>query len=200
MGIKRRDSFTLIEMIIVIGVIGFALPVMFAILFLVIQQQSRIYSLQIVKKEGDFAYNSMKTTIREYGKMVTNPSIFPSNLYPSIYLTTFPTDDPCPILPLSTPAPVPFIFLYDKSMTDFNYHLVAGAYGDQLASSSARNGISGDFLTSSNVAITNLQFSCYRTSQFAPPVVSLSFTVTKSGTGMDLPTLNYASRFQLRSY
>jgi type II secretory pathway pseudopilin PulG len=184
MGIKKRESFTLIEMIIVVGVLGFALPVLFAIMFIVIQQQTRIYALQEVKRQGDIAIFSIKSSIRQYGKLVANLSPYPN------------VTEICPPYPTPTLTPAPYIMVYDSSMADFSYKLI----NNKIASESSRNAISNNFLTDESVVVSNLQFSCYRTNQFSPPIVWTSFTVTKSGTDPNLPSMQYNSRFKLRSY
>jgi type II secretory pathway pseudopilin PulG len=187
MGMKSRKSFTLIEMVIVLGVLGFALPVLFAIIFLIIRQQGRIYSLMQVKKEGDFAYNSIKSTIRLSGRTVVDPAIDTS---------PYPTYNPCPILPNNTPTPASAIYLNDQSNRQFSYELKNG----KIASNSADNNITDEYLTTDGVVISNMQFSCYRTSQFSPPVVWINFTVSKSGSDPDPASMDYTSRFQIKSY
>lgn len=187
MGINNRHSFTLIEMVIVVGVLGFALPVLFAIIFMIIQQQGRIYALQEVKKQGDIAFYSMKATMRQYGKIVAaNPTLYP---FPTIM-------DACPIYTAPRPTPASVIYLYDRNMTLFSYELKSG----KIASNSAQNNILNGYLTDDKVTISNVKFSCYRTNQFSPPIVSASFTVTKSGTDPFPASLDYTSRFQLKSY
>ena len=111
MGIKinfQKKGFTLIEMVVVVGVIGFVLPILFAIVFLIIQQQARIYSLQEVKKQGDQALFSMRGTVKQYAEKITNPSIYPSSLYPTII-------DICPVYPTPMPTTMPFIFFLTKT-------------------------------------------------------------------------------------
>ncbi|PIY70331.1 hypothetical protein COY89_01780, partial [Candidatus Roizmanbacteria bacterium CG_4_10_14_0_8_um_filter_36_36] len=69
MGIKRLLmkkwlAFTLIETVVVIGVIGLVLPVLFTILFVILQQQSKLNRLQQVKKNGDFVLSILEKTIK----------------------------------------------------------------------------------------------------------------------------------------
>lgn len=185
MGIKQaKQSFSLIEMVIVVGVLGLALPVLFAIVFVIIQQQVRIYALQEIKKQGDQALFSMKTTIRQYGAVVAVPTLIPT------------IADLCPIYPTPSIADMTALYLYDRDLIGFQYELK----NNKVASNSADNNIIDRYLTDDKVVISNLKFNCYRTNQFSPPIVSLRFRVTKSGGYAGAPYLDYGTRFQLKSY
>ncbi|MFA5136905.1 MAG: type II secretion system protein [Patescibacteria group bacterium] len=189
MGIKAKRGFTLIEMVIVVGVLGFALPVFFSIVFLVIRQQVRFYSLQEIKKQGDNALYSMKSSMKQYGETVVNPSVYPTSLFPTII-------DICPVYPAATLTPAPFIHMFDKERFAFSYSLD----DNKIASNSPRNNIVNLYLTNDDVAISDLGFTCYRTNQFSPPIIWTSFVITKTGSGTDLPSIRYNTKFQLRSY
>ena len=65
MGINIKKGFTLIETIVVVAVIGLTLPVIFSIFFVLFQQQTKIYRLNTVKKEGDYVINLIENTIRD---------------------------------------------------------------------------------------------------------------------------------------
>lgn len=187
MGVKTEKSFSLIEMVIVVGVIGLVLPILFAIVFLIMQQQVRIYSLQEVKKQGDEALFSIKNTVRQYGKTVSNPTLYP---YPTIV-------DICPVYPTPMLTPMPFLHVYDEDGVGFTYGLTPG---DNIASNSAQNNITDLLLTGNTVTISNLEFNCFRTNQFSPPIISVNYRVTKAGTEPNPPYMNYGTKFQLKSY
>lgn len=62
---QKKCGFTFIEMVVVIGVIGFALPALFAIIFSIARAQTKVQHLTEVKKQADSAIDAIKTTIRE---------------------------------------------------------------------------------------------------------------------------------------
>lgn len=190
MGIKNKKSFTLIEMVLVIGVLGFTLPLLFSIIFLILRQQTRIYSLQELKRQGDNAFSTIQSVIKQSGVNIINPSITPFPPYPTII-------DNCPVYPTPSLTPAPYIFLYDKDGRDFSYYLVGG----KIASNSAANSINNYFLTNDKVAISDLQFSCYRSNQFSPPIVWTAFKVSQSvGADPTPASMQYSTKFQLRNY
>lgn len=190
MGITSRKSFSLIEIVIVVGIIGMVLPILFAIVFLIMQQQIRIYALQEVKKQGDQAMNSIRSTVRQYGTIVSNPTLIPT---PTI-------TDICPIYP-TTITPMPFIYVYNRDMIGFSYSLTNDAV-PKIASNSAHaaNPVTDLPLTNDKVTVSDLKFSCYKTNQFSPPIVYVYFKVTKSGGGANPPSMEYSTRFKLKNY
>lgn len=190
MGIKNKKSFTIIEMVIVVGVLSFTLPLLFSIIFLILRQQTSIYALQELKKQGDNVFSTIQSTIKQNGVYIVNPSITPFPPYPTIV-------DNCPTYPTPSLTPAPYIFLYDKDGRDFSYYLV----GAKIASNSALNSINNYFLSNDNISVSNLQFSCYRSNQFSPPIVWTSFKVSRIVGTNPIPVyLQYSTKFQLRNY
>ncbi|MBW7960439.1 type II secretion system protein [Patescibacteria group bacterium] len=57
-------SFTLIETIVVIAVLGLVLPLIFVIIFALVREQSKLFRLSQVKREGDFILNTTTLLIR----------------------------------------------------------------------------------------------------------------------------------------
>lgn len=176
-------------MVVVVGVLGFALPVLFSIIFLIIQQQARIYSLQQLKKQGDNAYYSMQTTIKQYAATITNPSIYPTTLYPTII-------DICPVYPTPSPTSAPFLFMFDKAGVAFSYTFL----NDKIASNSPGNGITNLYLTNDKVVVSDLLFSCYHTNQYSPAIIWTSFKVTQPGGATNSASMQYSTKFQLHTY
>jgi type II secretory pathway pseudopilin PulG len=160
-------------MVIVIGVISFALPVMFSIIFLILQQQVRIYALQDIKRQGDNALSNMKSTILQYGSRIVDSGT---------------TDDKC-----ATIINSPSIYLIDKHDVRFNYYLT----GDNRIASGGANFPVPLPLTTTKVTVSNLLFSCSQSNTFSPPVVSISFAVSIPALGT---SMNYATKVKLRTY
>jgi len=75
-----KKSFTLIETIVVIAVIGLTLPVLFATILTLMRQQIKIYRLSQVKREGDYIINLMENTIRNRAVTVHSEQPTDNNL------------------------------------------------------------------------------------------------------------------------
>lgn len=194
MGINIRTkvndlSFTLVEMIVVVGIIAFVMPVVFSIVFVIFQQQARIYNLQEVKRQGDNTINTIQSTIRLYGAKIVDPTLYPTTLFPTII-------DTCPIYPTPSLSPRSYLFLYDKSNTAFSYVYK----NDSIASSSPSNNIIDLMLTSNRVTISNVQFSCFRSNEFSPAIIGAEFDVSRIVGGETAATLHYRTKFKLTNY
>ena len=61
---KFKLGFSLIETLIAIGAISFALPLIFAIFFVILQEQARFRALKQIKSEGEYVLYQIKNTIR----------------------------------------------------------------------------------------------------------------------------------------
>jgi type II secretory pathway pseudopilin PulG len=66
--LKKTSSFTLVEMLIIITIVGILLPATFFIMSKILDQQLRIYKLVETKREGDYIFNFMRDSIRRDGK------------------------------------------------------------------------------------------------------------------------------------
>jgi len=175
---KISKSFTLIEIIIVIGVIGMALPIFFTIILAILQQQTRIYALQEIKRQGDGIVASINNTIK-------NNAI-------EIYADQAFTTAECSLAASSySSANGEDFFLKDRLGNWFNFHLLMP--GASMASDSAVTHIS---LNNDKVTIDNFSISCYRRGAYTPPIVSLNFKVNYGSTA----SLNYKTKVKLRSY
>jgi type II secretory pathway pseudopilin PulG len=188
--IKNRTSwrsFSLIELVIVIGVIGISLPVIFGLFFIALQQQSKIFILQEIKRNGDYALNTMQSTIKQYAQKVTM----------SDYITEI-----CPILPNPTPALGSTIYFVDKFGNYFKYSKTSTS-PSKIASDSPSLVISNWYLTNDRVKIDLLEFTCYKTNAFSPPIVVVLFTVSQTGTPAryeEKASMTYQTKIKLKSY
>ncbi len=66
----KKKGFSLLEMIVVIGVLSIALPTLYAIFFIILQQQVRSVKLLEVKKQGTYVSDIMTTLIRTNTKNI----------------------------------------------------------------------------------------------------------------------------------
>lgn len=171
-----KKGFTFIEILVVLGVISLALPALFAIIFSIFQQETRIYALKDVKQQGDYAIEHMKSTIQQRGFQITDSGY---------------ANDVCPVLTSPTPAPVSRIYLTDNDQNTFSYYLSS----DKIASESSVEALS--YLTNSRVKISDIGFSCYKTNFFSPPILTASFNVTNVASDI---SLLFRTTFKLRSY
>src|SRR3989338_10391507 len=68
----NNRSFTFIETLVVISVLGLVFPIMFSILFVILQQQLRIFRLTEVKRQGDYIVSFLENTIKDNAYTIYN--------------------------------------------------------------------------------------------------------------------------------
>lgn len=188
---KSHDAFTLIEMIVVIGVIAMTLPIISMMVFAILNQQLKIYRLSQVKREGDTILSLIETNIR--------------NNATSIYDTSILTTEKCSSKIDST---------YQSNANFFFKNVKSGGTWFSYQYDSANNTIilrdhtgSNTSLTSNKVRITipagGYFLSCERLEQYATPVVTIRFTVnynTNSPRFEENASLTYSTKVKLRNY
>ncbi len=176
MMIRSRRAFTFIEILVVLTVISFILPALFAIIFSVLRQEIHLYAVKNLKTQGDYALQSMKNSIVQNGT-----DIIDENGQQNV----------CPVSTSPTPTPFPVLRIMGKSLEDFSYSTL----NDKIASESGTNTV---YLTNDQVRISNLLFTCYRTNSFSPSIVTVSYIVSDSAYNtLQLP---FYTSFQLKSY
>jgi len=178
---RRKKSFTLIEMIVVIATIGLVLPTLFAIIFSILQQQLKIQRLSIVKKEGDYVLNVMENVIRNYAVKIYSEHNFINERCATENSTYGPN-----------------FFFRDKYDRWFNFYQ---SYNN--ISSNSANLSSPVNLNSSQTRITNFSIQCYKTALYSPPVINISFTIsyyTSSSRAEETASFNYQTKVKLKSY
>ena len=191
MGIKKNikylKSFTFIEMVVVIGVIGLALPVLFAIIFAILQQQTKIYRLSQAKREGDYALNVMENIIR-------NSALSIHNNQPPSDQNKVCVDNG------SSFSNTPIYFQDKNTLGTWSSFILEN---EKIASKSSNPPNINTYLTSSKVKITNFSISCQGKGLYSSPVVNISFTIqynTTSTRPEETAFLNYQTKVKLRSY
>lgn len=182
MGTIKRASFTLIELIVAVGVVGLILPAVFSIFFTIIRQQLVLIAYQEMKQQGDSAQTNIKNLLQNRAAYITD--------------SAYTALDVCPLPLTPTPTFSPNLYVMDRD----GHKIQLALNGTQLASTSADVGKTYN-LTSSVVIISNLDFgfSCYRINEFTPAIVSTKFTVSKS-TVFKETSLPYSFDTRLRAY
>ncbi|MFA5770474.1 MAG: type II secretion system protein [Patescibacteria group bacterium] len=182
-----KKSFTLIETIVVVAVIGLTLPVLFAIIFILMRQQTKINRLSQVKREGDYVINLMENTIKNDAITIHSGK---------------PADDAnitCSLANSSFSGP-PLYFL-DKTRRWFGYEDGVNTIA------SASSAVSSINLTSSKAKISSFSLSCSRENLFSPASISLSFKIEycndvacNQTRPEETASLFYQTRIKLRNY
>ncbi|MFH1826957.1 MAG: hypothetical protein ABH812_00790 [bacterium] len=182
---NKRFGFTLMETVIVLGLISLILPIIFAIVFSITRQQAKVYVLSTIKREGDNALSIMENTIRNKA------------------IAIYTNED------LSTPVCTSKDNNHESSDgTDFYLSDNSGEWfkfsqsSNQIASSSSIVNAEVDLTSSSNTRITSFNINCQYISDFSKPVVGISFTIEQKQTQYlkreEIASLNYSTKIKLR--
>lgn len=188
---KNKKSFTLIETIVVVAVLGLMLPVVFSIFFVLLQQQTKIYRLNTTKKEGDYIISLIGNTIRNDAvTILSNNSPIP----PDTTNTECDTDS-------SLYSSNSNLYFLDKEGAWFGYLI----NGTAIASSSAA--LPAINLNSLKTRITGFSISCSRKFQYSQPSVALSFDIEfcndvacSQTRPEETSSLHYQTKIKLRNY
>lgn len=188
--LTKKLAFTLIETIVVIGVLSLSLPLVFSIFYNILNQQAKIYQLTQVKREGDNILSLMSTTINNYAvALYSNIPISPEN---EICLNA------------------------DNNLSNVNYFLdpqnnwfryclsTSGTVCDNtntgfIASMSSIPS-TNIVLNSNKVRIQDLSIRCRRTNSFSPPLVYVNFKICYYIDNNCTYTLSYQTKFKLKNY
>ena len=183
---KRKNGFTLVELLIGLSVISLIIPIVFSLFFLVLQSKAKILILQEVKKNGDYTLSTMQYFIK-------NRAI-------KIYNSDLKTNEVCTTASgFSTPSSSDYVYFADADDNLFYFQLASG----KVASYSAVISPNPQYLTNTKTTVSNLTITFSRSSTFSPPIVSVSFTVTNPPSAVkheEKATLNYQTKIKLRNY
>ena len=185
MGTINKKSFTLIELIIAVGVIGLILPTVFSIFFTMIRQQLVLIAYQEIKRQGDSVQTNIKNTLQNRAAYISS----------SDYSTT----DECPLPLTPTPTYSPNLYIMDREGNKIHIYLTPLSLTSNGVASESATFSKVYNLSSKDVSIVNLGFSCYKINEFSPVVVSTTYTVQKSTQFSDV-SLPYTFKVRLRTY
>lgn len=189
-----KNSFTFIETLVVISVIGLIFPVVISILFVILQQQMKIFRLTEVKRQGDQIVNVLENAIK-------------NNAY-NIY------DGPIEICEADTANPFPHsgtpTSFRDKYNSEFsiNYATPNLSISYPLPPPPAPTfSFAQGQLNSSRIIIESYSISCNRAAIYSEPLVSVNFTICYNISGSCVSTrpeetavLEYQTSIKLRSF
>ncbi|MCX6732863.1 MAG: type II secretion system protein [Candidatus Roizmanbacteria bacterium] len=187
MGIKHK-SFTLIELIVAVGVVGFVLPSVFNIFFTMIRQQLILVSYQEMKQQGDSIERNIKNILQTRTAYLTD----------SLYAT----NNPCPLFTTPTPTFSPEMYIRDRNEYGIKLYQKTVSGVDTIASDSAdRNNsfLKTYNLSSKDVLVSDFGYSCFKVNDYSLPFVTTTFTMHKSTVFTDM-VLPYSFKLQLRNY
>lgn len=189
----KKRSFTLIETIVVVAVIGITMPVLFVIIFALMRQQVKIYRLSQIKREGDYLINQMENTIKDNAM--------------TIHSGTPPTDANVVCNNAGVPYPLgggtaSTIYFLDKENNWFGYTAGSNTVASMSSAHPSAN------LTSSKILVSNFSVSCIRNSIYSSAIILLNFDVCfDTGAGEctstrpeETSSIHYQTRIKLRNF
>lgn len=178
---KKTLGFTIIELIIVIGVIGVTIPAIFGIFFTMLRARAKTYVLQEVKRNGDNAVNIMGTLIKQRAVGIYNDQA----------LT--PTNEVC--LTSNTSANNP---LYFKDKDGEVFYFISELVPTQIASRTASLAY---YLTNQKVSANSFSIQCFRKNTFSPPIVRIDFDIVAvtSTRQEENAKIHYTTQVKLRN-
>lgn len=192
----KKRSFTFIETLVVVSVIGLIFPVVFTILFIILQQQLKIFRLTEVKRQGDYIVSFMENVIKDNAYTIYDAS--PAEICEASDVNPFPHNG----TPDSFQDKYKSIFSLDYDASkNLSISHTSSPPAPTLAFAQGR-------LNSSKVIIDSFSIACSRTSAFSAPLVSLNFTVCfkmKDGTcnsprPEENASFNYQTSVKLRTF
>jgi len=169
MGITKK-AFTFIEIVVVIGVIGMSLPILFTIIFAITNQTLKVQRLSEVKKQGDYAINVIENTIRGYAVKIYDKD------------TILDEDEKCKDIDSSHSSNGTDFYIKDISGKYFNFQLTDSKIASESADPTdpdfdpVSDPVSVD-LTSDKVFIKDFAIQCNRNTTAYPPIISISFNI-----------------------
>ncbi|OGK23590.1 hypothetical protein A3A46_04645 [Candidatus Roizmanbacteria bacterium RIFCSPLOWO2_01_FULL_37_13] len=194
--IKHFNAFTFIETLVVIAVLGLVLPVLFSILFVILQQQLKIFRITEVKRAGDYIVQVLENSIKNNAYTIHDNS------------SEICEADPDPANPFPhNGIPSSFRDKYNSSFSiNYNSPDLSLDYPDPVAPAPTFAFAQGQ-LNSSKVSVSSFSISCARQSIYSAPLVSINFSVCYNVDGSCISTrpeetasLEYQTSIKLKSY
>ncbi len=178
---NKKKGFTILEMIIVVGLLVILLPTIFAILSTILRQQLRLYRMVEVKRQGDAALSFIKGKILREGVAIEN-----------LAGTAQCTSDAAPNNQYTTTIGNQFKFQRTDGSEYYFWLSGNSLQYVQTGPSVTTN------LTASTVTVSDLVLSCFRRTikTNTPIMIQISYTVTSVGTTSNI-SLPYKTKVRL---
>ncbi len=170
MGINssKKRAFTLVEVIVITGVIALTLPALFNIVFAIMQQEAKVIRLTQVKQQGDTILNRFESEVKTNAtgiftnQTLTNQICNTVGIYPGPF----------------NPQLTSIYFSHRQAGSEFGFINASNKMSYFLSTPFGGN-LTTD-LTTDRVIVTNVAFSCELKQLYSQPVVKLSYDVCYS--------------------
>ena len=170
-----KKGFTLLEFLVVLSIVVFIVPALFGVMFSLLRQQSRIYALQEVKRQGDLVLNHMKTTLKNYGGTTYSSSGFVAGSLSAPVVQCFVSGSS-----FQQPLEGNLYFEDGESPgTFFGYRSIVGTT-IRFETNSTDPALTQTDLTNAGVTLSAsnpLTVLCSRSNDLSTPLITISYTV-----------------------
>ncbi|OGK08300.1 hypothetical protein A2767_04340 [Candidatus Roizmanbacteria bacterium RIFCSPHIGHO2_01_FULL_35_10] len=191
----KKNAFTFLETLVVIAIFSLIFPLVLSILFIILQQQLRVFSLSEVKRQGDAIVNYLTTTI--------------SNNAHTLY--DIDRNEVCGANNVSYPVFGVPVFFRDRYNSEFSliYNGPDLLIEYDIPSVPAPTFVfAKGQLNNSRVRLSSFSIDCQRLLPFSAPLVSINFTICYNISGTScastepqkVVSLDYRSNIKLRSF
>lgn len=171
---SQKSGFTLIEILVVVGILGIIAVIGSNMFFTVFRGSTKTKVLTTVKQNGDYALSVI-------GRMVRNSSEILKNSDGQVCTLGMKK------IKIKNP---------DKGETEFAC-LEVGTVNGRIASNSAQ-------ITSDEVKVDNCSFDCSSSGQFYPETVTISFTLSQNIGAAPRPeeeaSMDFKTTVSIRNY
>lgn len=189
----RNKSFTLIEVLVVVGVMSIVLPTLFAIFFIIIRQQIRIFAVAEVKRQGDYVNTIIETAIRNNGFQIFDDDPYSGSA--NILCGAAGTPYTNILIDNTTTPDIKYFNFEDKYGNPFNFTWTQSALGANILSINPRINpnnpsapplpFAAGNLNNSKVSISSITMTCSRSSRYSSPIVTVSYDICYIGSQTD---------------
>ncbi len=189
-----RQGFTLIELLIVLSIISIIIPIVFSIIYILLNQQVQIYRIVETKRQGDRIMSFMKEKITREALSISDSSGTPR-------CATFSGN------PENTTNGDEFLFLKNDTLPPETFNFVVT--NNTLIAKDSVSMINTS-LHDSKIRVSDFEIECFKRSNVADPMqlnrnvvlVGFSYTVTfVDSTPSDAEgdtTLQYHTKIRIR--
>ncbi len=178
-----KKSFSFLEVLVVVAVLGIVLPAFFAIFYTILIQQVKVYRLSEVKRQGDSLTTFLENTFRNNAYTIYNGA------------TEICQADPAVAFPHNG-TPTSFQNVYDSVFSISNTTTsVSLSYPNPVAPAPTFAFPAGQ-LNNLPVDIKSFTITCTRSGQYSAPVIAITYTATYHTTSTN-PNENASLPYQL---